>query len=239
MSIGELLNIKDVTVHYKKAEALLGVSINVLHGIVVALIGPNGAGKSTLLRTISGLKTLTSGQIWFETKRIDGLPPTRVVQQGIAHVPEGRRLFPFMTVVHNLELGAYSRKGKQDIHKDIEEVYEYFPILRERRLQKAGTLSGGQQQMLAIARGMMARPKLLLLDEPSLGLSPILVGEIETILKKIAKRGISILLVEQNAELALGLADKVYVMSTGRIVSEGNPTELSETEFVKKAYLGR
>jgi len=239
MNSEDQMDIKEVTVHYEKAVALESVSLKVMHGTVVALIGPNGAGKSTLLRAISGLKALTSGQIWIEGKRIDGTPPMSIVRLGIAHVPEGRRLFPYMSVLHNLEMGAYTRTDKKEIENDMQEVFSHFPILKERRLQKAGTLSGGQQQMLAIARSLMAKPKLLLLDEPSLGLSPLLVREIEDILKNICRSNVSILLVEQNAELALSFATKVYVMSTGRIVSEGSPEELSESEFVKKAYLGR
>jgi branched-chain amino acid transport system ATP-binding protein len=239
MNSKDLMDIKDVTVHYEKAVALENVSLNVTRGTVVALIGPNGAGKSTLLRAISGLKALTSGQIWIEGKRIDGTPPMSIVRLGVAHVPEGRRLFPYMSVLHNLEMGAYTRTDKNEIENDMEEVFSHFPILKERRMQKAGTLSGGQQQMVAIARSLMAKPKLLLLDEPSLGLSPLLVKEIENILKNICRSNVSILLVEQNAELALSFAAKVYVMSTGRIVSEGSPEELSESEFVRKAYLGR
>jgi branched-chain amino acid transport system ATP-binding protein len=233
-----LLNVKSVAVRYEKAEALVDVSLSVFSGQVVAIIGPNGAGKSTLLRAISGLKKLSRGQILFNGTKIDGLSPSDIVRLGIIQVPEGKRIFRHMSVLQNLELGAYARKRKSGIKEDLEKVFDLFPILRRRKKQAAGTLSGGEQQMLAIARGLMGEPKLLLLDEPSIGLAPLLVTKIGEILKDIYESGVNILLVEQNAELALGLATMVYVISTGRIILAGETRELSETEFIKKAYIG-
>jgi branched-chain amino acid transport system ATP-binding protein len=233
-----LLTVKSVTVRYEKAEALVDVSLSVFSGQVVAIIGPNGAGKSTLLRAISGIKKLSRGQILFNGATIDGLSPSDIVRLGIVQVPEGKRIFRYMSVLQNLELGAYARKRRRGIKEDLEKVFDLFPILRLRKKQVAGTLSGGEQQMLAIARGLMGDPKLLLLDEPSIGLAPLLVTKIGEILKDIYESGVNILLVEQNAELALGLAMMVYVISTGRIILEGETRELSETEFIKKAYIG-
>jgi branched-chain amino acid transport system ATP-binding protein len=234
-----LLEIRDIRVHYDKVEALKGVSINVDEGSVVVLIGANGAGKSTVLRAISGLKELTSGQILFRSKPIDRLPPRSIVAGGIAHVPEGRRIFPYMTVYENLRMGAYLRQGQKGISKDLEMVYEHFPILRQRARQQGGSLSGGEQQMLALARALMAKPTLLLMDEPSLGLSPIMVTTIGKIITDLNREeGLSILLVEQNARLALRLAQRGYVIETGRIVLEGDVKNLANDERVKKAYLG-
>lgn len=234
-----LLEVYNLRTHYGKVEAVKGVSFTIDEGEIVALIGSNGAGKTTILRTISGLTHPTSGQIMFLDKRIDMLSPAAIVRLGIAHVPEGRKLFPHLTVLENLRLGAFVRKiDKQELNRNLEEVYEHFPLLRERTKQQAGSLSGGEQQMLAMGRGLMSRPKLLLLDEPSLGLAPRLVEEIATIIMDIQKRGLSIILVEQNAFLALRLADRGYVLETGRMALEGSGDELLGNEHVKKAYLG-
>ena len=234
-----LLNIKDLIVHYKGVEAVKGVSLGIEEGSIVTLIGSNGAGKSTIMRTISGLKTPTSGEIWYREERIDGLQAQEVVKRRIAQVPEGRGVFPFLSVLANLKLGAYLRRDKTAINSDLEEVYLHFPILKERIKQRAGTLSGGEQQMLAIGRALMAKPRLLLLDEPSLGLSPILVDQIGQIVENINKQaGVTIILVEQNAYMALSLAHRGYVLETGRIALEGEATYLMDNEHVKKAYLG-
>ena len=233
-----LLEVKKLNVLYGKAEALREVSLEVPEGHIVTVVGANGAGKSTLLRAIVGLCKASSGEICFEGTRIDGQPAQRIVKAGIALVPEGRRLFPQMTVMENLEMGAYTQKDKGEIAARMEEIFSSFPILKDRQRQLAGTFSGGQQQMLAIARALLAKPKLLLLDEPSLGLSPMLVKEVGEIVKGIHKRGVSILLVEQNARLALELAQLGYVMETGRVVLKAEAKELLENEFVKRAYLG-
>lgn len=237
--MNRLLKIKNVETCYGNTPALFDVSLNVQQGQVVCLIGNNGAGKSTTLKTISGLCKPKSGRITFLGKEIQGLPPYIILEQGIAHSPEGRRVWPMMTVIENLEMGAYSRKSKIEISKDIDKMCNLFPILGVRRKQKAGSLSGGEQQMLAIARAMMARPKLLLLDEPSLGLAPLMVEQVGEIVKMINKEeGISILLVEQNAKLALSVAQKVYALETGRVILEGLPNELQDNDYIKKAYLG-
>lgn len=233
-----LLEVKDLWVHYEKAEALRGISIEVGERMLVTLIGANGAGKTTIARTISGLKALTSGEIWFQGKRIDKSGPHDIVRGGIAHVPEGRRLFPTMSVLDNLMLGAYSRKDKAEILKDREAIYEHFPVLKQRKNQTAGSLSGGEQQMVTMARALMSRPKLLLMDEPSLGLSPLMVIVIAQIIKDIIQRGVSIILVEQNARLALKLADRAYVVERGTIALEGDANEIANDDRVKKAYLG-
>ena len=234
-----LLELKDVTVHYGKVAALKSISINVEEGETVTLIGSNGAGKSSTLRTISGLKTPSSGEIWFEGRRIDGLRPHEIVGLGIAHVPEGRRVFPYMSTFENLKMGAFLRKNKEEINKDYQKVYAHFPILKERSRQSGSTLSGGEQQMLATGRGLMAHPKLLLLDEPSLGLSPIMRQEIAKIIREIHQQmGVAILLVEQNACLALKLADRGYVLATGSISVQGTAQELMNNDEVRKAYLG-
>jgi branched-chain amino acid transport system ATP-binding protein len=232
------LNVKDIRVEYDGAEAIKGVSLEVDEGKIVTLIGANGAGKSTILRAISGLKRPRSGEIWFEDKRIDRLSPPAIVKLGISHAPEGRRLFPFMTVLENLKLGAFLRENKEEVAKDLEDVFTHFPILEERKRQQAGTLSGGEQQMLAIGRALMARPKLLLLDEPSLGLAPMLVQEIVEIVSVINKTGMGIVLVEQNAQIALRLAHRAYVIETGRVALHGDAKDLLDNEHVKKAYLG-
>lgn len=233
-----LLSVKDLTVHYGKAAAVNSLSLQVADGTVVTIIGANGAGKSTILKALSGLIPVSLGEIWFRERRIDGMAPHNIVSLGLVQVPEGRRLFPYLTVLSNLKLGASLRKDKVEIKKDMEEVFEHFPILKERRNQKAGTLSGGEQQMLAIARSLMARPKLLLMDEPSLGLAPILVNELIPIIRNINKRGVSVLLVEQNVPLALKVGEKAYALQVGKIVLEGTIEEFKDSEIVKRAYLG-
>lgn len=233
-----LLDVKNIRLHYGMAEALKGVSLDVDEGMIVALIGANGAGKTSTLTATSGLKALTSGEIWFQDKRIDELPPHQIVGLGIAHIPEGRRVFTEMTVLENIAMGSYLRKDRHEIAKDMNRIYEHFPILEERRKQRAGSLSGGEQQMLAIARALMASPNLLLMDEPSLGLSPILVGKVSNIIRDINQGGISIILVEQNARLALSLANKAYVLELGSITLQGDAKELANDERVKAAYLG-
>ena len=233
-----LLELKDVWIHYRKVAAVQGISISVEEGEIVTLIGANGAGKSTTLRTISGLKRVTSGEIEFAGERIDRIAPENVTKLGIAHVPEGRHVFPYMSVLENLEMGAYLRTDKAAISKGYEEVFEHFPRLKERRKQQAGTLSGGEQQMLAMGRALMNDPKLILMDEPSLGLSPILCREIAKIIRDLHQAGRTIVLVEQNARLALALAQKGYVMETGKIALEGPASELRENDEVQHTYLG-
>ena len=233
-----LLEIKDLRVHYGTGEALRGISLNIDEGAVVSIVGANGAGKTTILRTISGLKKPTAGEIWFQGKRIDGIPAHDIVKLGIAQVPEGKMLFAPMTVLDNLKIGAYLRKDKDMIARDLDNIYQHFPILKERRGQLAGSLSGGQQQMLAIARALMASPRLLLMDEPSTGLSPLLVTEVGNIIRDINQGGISIILVEQNARMAFKLAKRAYILEVGSIVLEGSTEELANSELVKKAYLG-
>jgi branched-chain amino acid transport system ATP-binding protein len=234
-----MLVVKDLHVHYGAIHALKGVTINVKPGSIVTLIGANGAGKSTTLRAISGILRPSKGNVRFMDKELVGQPAHELVQQGMSHCPEGRRVFRLLTVKENLELGAYIRKDKDGVKSDLEQVYELFPRLKERLKQNAGTLSGGEQQMLAIGRSFMSRPKLLMLDEPSLGIAPILVQEIFRTIKKINQtQGMTILLVEQNANQALKLADYAYVLETGKVVLEGKSSELAEDERVKAAYLG-
>ncbi len=233
-----MLEIRDLNVYFGVIHALKGVSLTVNDGEIVTLIGANGAGKTTTLRTISGLIKPKSGTISLDGADITGLPAKERVRLGISHVPEGRRVFPAMTVLENLELGAYLRRDKQGIAKDLNKVYEHFPILYDRRRQSAGTLSGGEQQMLAIGRAMMSRPRILFLDEPSMGLAPLLVQEIFNIIKSINESGTTILLVEQNASMALKTADRAYVLETGSIVISGSGEELAQSEDIKKAYLG-
>jgi len=234
-----LLEVKDITVHYFKVAAVRNISIGVNDGEIATLIGSNGAGKTTTLRAISGLKHPSSGEIHFNGQRLDTLPPHKINELGIAMVPEGRRVFPQMTVLENLFMGAFLRKDKNAIQKDLEEsVFRHFPRLKERTKQAAGTLSGGEQQMLAMGRALMSAPKLLLLDEPSLGLSPIMCGQIAKIIQDIHAEGRTVILVEQNARLALVLAQQAYVIETGRIVLSGPARELRENEEVKRAYLG-
>jgi branched-chain amino acid transport system ATP-binding protein len=234
-----LLTLEDVHVHYGKVEALKGLSLEVGEGEIVALIGANGAGKSTTLKTISGVRPVTSGAIRFEGRDLLGVPAHKRVQLGISQAPEGRRIFPGMTVVENLEMGAYGRKGgKGALAPDLERVYGLFPRLAERRSQAGGTLSGGEQQMLAIGRALMARPRLLLLDEPSMGLAPKLVSQIFSVLTEINEQGTTILLVEQNAVQALQRAARAYVLETGRVVRSDDAAALLNDESVRAAYLG-
>lgn len=233
-----LLNLKDITVCYHKVSAIRNITMEVNEGTIVTLIGANGAGKSTTLRAISGLNHPTTGEIWFQDKRIDKLPPEKINKAGIAQVPEGRRVFPQMTVRENLMMGAFLRNDTAGIERDMKMVFHHFPVLKERQKQAGGTLSGGEQQMLAMGRALMSNPKLLLMDEPSLGLSPIMCQEIAKIIKDIHAEGRTIVLVEQNARLALALAEKGYVLETGNIVLEGPAKDLRENAEVKKAYLG-
>ena len=233
-----LLNLKDITVCYHKVSAIRNIDMEVNEGTIVTLIGANGAGKSTTLRAISGLNHPTTGEIWFQDKRIDKLPPEKINKAGIAQVPEGRRVFPQMTVKENLMMGAFLRNDTAGIERDMKMVFHHFPVLKERQKQAGGTLSGGEQQMLAMGRALMSNPKLILMDEPSLGLSPIMCQEIAKIIKDIHADGRTIVLVEQNARLALALAEKGYVLETGDIVLEGPAKDLRENDEVKKAYLG-
>ncbi len=233
-----LLEIEEAVVHYNKVQALKGVSMAVPEGGTVTIIGANGAGKTTTLRAISGLVRLTSGEIRFKGERIDRLAPERIVRLGIAQVPEGRRCFPELTVQENLLVGAFLRSDKAGVMRDLEQVFQRFPRLKERRGQMAKTMSGGEQQMLAIGRALMSSPKLLLLDEPSMGLSPVMVQEIARIVLDIRRQGIPVVLVEQNAELALRLANQAYVLETGSMVLSGPAKELHENDHVKRAYLG-
>ena len=232
-----ILKVSDINVYYGAIHAIKGVSFEVNPGEVVTLIGANGAGKSTTLQTVSGLLHSRTGSIEFLGENLMGVPAHKVVAKGLAQVPEGRRVFLQMTVEENLEMGAYTRSGG-DIDADLEKVYAYFPRLMERRRQIAGTLSGGEQQMLAMGRALMSRPKLLMLDEPSMGLAPILVEQIFKIIQTLHEAGTSILLVEQNAQAALSIADRGYVLETGKIVTSGTGTELLASPEIKKAYLG-
>ena len=233
-----MLKVENINVYYGAIHALKGISVEVKEGEIVTLIGANGAGKSTILRTISGLLRTKTGNILFEGNSVATMAPEEIVKKGISQVPEGRRIFANMTVEENLELGAYIRSDKPGIRKDIDKVFERFPRLGERRKQIAGTLSGGEQQMLAIGRALMSQPRLLLLDEPSMGLAPLLVKEIFSIIKEINASGTTILLVEQNANMALSIAHQAYVLETGRITLSGSAKELMESEEVRKAYLG-
>ena len=233
-----MLTIKDLHVHYGGIHALTGVSMEIPDNKIVTLIGANGAGKSSTLKSIMGLAKASNGSIKFNGEEITGRPTTQIVSKGIVLVPEGRRIFPNMTVEENLFLGAYTRKDKAGITKDMAWVYELFPRLKERIWQKGGTLSGGEQQMLAVARGLMTKPKLMMMDEPSLGLAPLIIKDIFSIIKEINKNGVTILLIEQNAKAALEVADYGYVLETGRIVLAGPGKELLSNDDVKKAYLG-
>lgn len=234
-----LLRVDNLTVCYGKAIAIDDVSINIEDGTIVSLVGANGAGKTTLLSTLSGLNTPSAGKIWFDNTRIDGKPPPDIVRRGLIHIPQGRELFPYLTVLSNLKLGASLRRDKDGIRQDLDEIFEHFPRLWERRNQKAGTLSGGEQQMVAIGRGLMANPKLLLMDEPSLGLAPRMVAELVPVIKNINKRGIGVLLVEQNVSLALGVANRGYALRVGKIVLEGDIEIFKTSDVVKEAYLGK
>lgn len=233
-----MLNISDLHVHYGGIHALNGINLEVPQNKIVTLIGANGAGKSSTLKSIMGLAKTTGGSIKFNGEEITSRPTTRIVSKGIVLVPEGRRIFPDLTVVENLLLGAYIRNDKEQINKDLNWVYELFPRLKERIWQKGGTLSGGEQQMLAVGRGLMSKPKLMMMDEPSLGLAPLIVKDIFRIIKEIHKNGVTILLIEQNAKAALEIADYGYVLETGGIVLEGTGKELLKNDDVQKAYLG-
>jgi branched-chain amino acid transport system ATP-binding protein len=233
-----VLQVKEIDVYYGAIHALKKLSLEVEQGSIVTLIGANGAGKTTTLKSISGLLRPKTGSIVFKGTDINKVAPEKIVGLGISQVPEGRRVFSTMTVMENLEMGAYLRRDKKGIEDDMENVFARFPRLKERRKQLAGTLSGGEQQMLAIGRALMARPQLMLMDEPSMGLAPLLVKEIFSIIKDINERGTTILLVEQNANMALSIADKAYVIETGEIVLQGNAQELMNSPEVKKAYLG-
>ena len=233
-----LLEIKDVQVHYHKVAALKGIDMEVPENGIVTIIGANGAGKSTTLRAISGLVRISAGEIVFAGQRIDRISPEKIVALGIAHVPEGRRIFPGLTVEENLRTGAFLRTDKMEIEKDLDDVFQHFPRLKERRGQWGRSLSGGEQQMLAIGRALMSRPKMLILDEPSMGLSPVLVQEMARIIRDIVERGVPVVLVEQNAELALRLARFAYVLETGKVALQGPAHELHDNEHVRRAYLG-
>jgi branched-chain amino acid transport system ATP-binding protein len=232
------LELKDLAVRYEGAEVVKGISLHLEPGEIVTLIGSNGAGKSTILRAISGLKAPARGEIWFDGARLDGQKPQSIVKMGIVQVPQDRGLFPYMSVAENLKIGAYLRKDRKETARDLEEILGHFPRLKERARQQASTLSGGEQQMLAIATGVMCRPRVLLLDEPSMGLSPLMVTEIAKIIREINETGTAILLVEQNSRLALKLATRAYVLETGNIVVEGLASDLLHSEHVRKAYLG-
>ncbi|MCR4856114.1 MAG: ABC transporter ATP-binding protein [Erysipelotrichaceae bacterium] len=233
-----MLKVNDLIVRYGMIEAIKGISFEVEDGQIVTLIGANGAGKTTTMHTISGLLRPYSGSIMLNDRDISKVPAHKIVEMGIAQCPERRRVFASQSVEDNLMLGAYTRKDKEGIEKDLENVYSLFPRLQERKTQLAGTLSGGEQQMLAMGRALMARPQIMLLDEPSMGLSPLLVREIFDIIKDINSQGVTILLVEQNAKMALSIADRAYVIETGRIVMSGTGEELLNSEDIKKAYLG-
>lgn len=234
-----LLNVRDLVVRIGRIEVLRGASLEVAEGTIVALLGANGAGKSTTLKTISGLLRPASGEIFFRGEPIHQKTPREIVALGIVQVPERRRLFPRMSVIENLEVGAYLRSDSEaTLQKDMERIFQHFPILRDRRRQEAGTMSGGEQQMLAIGRGLMARPNLLLLDEPSLGLAPLMVEEIANIIGEISRSGVTILLVEQNAEMALTVAHHGFVLETGRTTLQGPASDLLASETIRQAYLG-
>lgn len=233
-----LLEIKDLWVRYELVEALRGISLNLDQSEIVTMLGANGAGKSTTLKTISGLKTPASGEVWFQAERIDRLAPHEIVRRGIAQVPEGRRIFPEMTVMDNLLMGTHLRKDSTAVKRDREYVFAHFPILQKRKDQQGGSLSGGEQQMLAMARALMSSPKIILMDEPTLGLSPLMVREIRQITQTINKNGVGIILVEQNARMALSTAHRGYVLMTGKIMLEGDSQQLLNNDQVKKYYLG-
>ena len=233
-----MLEIKDLEVYYGMIQAIKGVSFDVNEGEVIALIGANGAGKTTILHTITGLLSPKKGSVMFEGQDITKIPAHKIVSLGMAHVPEGRRVFAQMTVYQNLKMGAYTRSSKEEIEANLEKVYKRFPRLEERKNQLAGTLSGGEQQMLAMGRALMSNPKIILMDEPSMGLSPILVNEIFDIIQSVSASGTTVLLVEQNAKKALSIADRAYVLETGKIVMSGEASKLMNDDSIKKAYLG-
>lgn len=233
-----MLEVKDIEVYYGMIQAIKGISFEVNEGEVIALIGANGAGKTTTLHTITGLLSPKKGSVIFEGQDITKVPAHKIVSLGMAHVPEGRRVFAELSVYQNLKMGAYTRKDKAEIEETLQMVYKRFPRLEERKNQLAGTLSGGEQQMLAMGRALMSRPKIIVMDEPSMGLSPILVNEIFDIIKEVSASGTTVLLVEQNAKKALSIADRAYVLETGKIVLEGDAKELLNDDSIKKAYLG-
>jgi branched-chain amino acid transport system ATP-binding protein len=233
-----MLTIKDLEVYYGVIQAIKGISFEVNEGEVIALIGANGAGKTTILHTITGLISPKNGSIDFEGNNLTKIPAHNIVSLGMAHVPEGRRIFSELTVLENLKMGAYTRKDKKEIEATLEKIYTRFPRLKERKNQVAGTLSGGEQQMLAMGRALMSHPRIILMDEPSMGLSPIFVSEIFDIIREISESGTTVLLVEQNAKKALSIADRAYVLETGKIVLSGDAKELMNDDSVKKAYLG-
>lgn len=234
-----MLEVKDLEVYYGMIQAIKGISFEVNQGEVIALIGANGAGKTTTLHTITGLLSPKKGSVMFEGTDITKIPAHKIVSMGMAHVPEGRRVFAELSVYENLKMGAYTRKDKNEIEESLANVYKRFPRLEERRNQMAGTLSGGEQQMLAMGRALMSRPRIILMDEPSMGLSPLLVKEIFAIIREVNKQGITILLVEQNAKMALAISDRAYVLETGTITLSGDAQELLNDTRVKKAYLGQ
>ena len=233
-----MLEVKDLEVYYGVIQAIQGISFHVEEGEVIALIGANGAGKTTTLQTITGMLNAQAGSIQFEGTELTKIPGHKIVSMGMAHVPEGRRVFAQLSVLENLKLGAYTRKDKTEIEESLKRVYKSFPRLEERKNQLAGTLSGGEQQMLAMGRALMSKPRIVLMDEPSMGLSPIFVEEIFNIIKEISAEGTTVLLVEQNAKKALSIADRAYVLETGKIVLEGDAKDLLNDESIKKAYLG-
>ena len=233
-----MLEVNDLEVYYGVIQAIKGISFHVDKGEVVALIGANGAGKTTTLQTVTGLLSPKSGQVLFEEREITKVPAHKIVSMGMAHVPEGRRVFAELSVYENLKMGAYTRNDKSEIEESLKNVYKRFPRLEERKNQMAGTLSGGEQQMLAMGRALMSRPKIILMDEPSMGLSPIMVNEIFDIIRSVSESGTTVLLVEQNAKKALSIADRAYVLETGNITLEGNAKDLLEDDSIKKAYLG-
>ncbi|MCD7715733.1 MAG: ABC transporter ATP-binding protein [Lachnospiraceae bacterium] len=233
-----MLEVKDLEVYYGVIRAIKGISFEVNEGEIIALIGANGAGKTTILHTVTGLIKPKAGQVIFEGQDITKTPAHKIVKLGMAHVPEGRRVFSQLTVYQNLKMGAYSRSDKEEIEDSLQKVYKRFPRLEERKNQVAGTLSGGEQQMLAMGRALMSNPRIILMDEPSMGLSPILVNEIFDIIQSVSASGTTVLLVEQNAKKALGIADRAYVLETGNIVQEGRAADLMDDESIKKAYLG-
>ena len=233
-----MLEVKDLEVYYGVIQAIKGVSFQVNQGEVIALIGANGAGKTTILHTVTGLLSPKRGSVVFEGKEITKVPAHKIVSMGMAHVPEGRRVFAELSVYENLKMGAYTRKDKKEIEESLANVYKRFPRLEERKNQMAGTLSGGEQQMLAMGRALMSKPKIILMDEPSMGLSPIMVNEIFDIIRAVSESGTTVLLVEQNAKKALSIADRAYVLETGNIVLEGKAEDLLVNDSIKKAYLG-
>ena len=236
--MGKMLDVQELNVHYGSIHAIRDISLTVNEGEIVSLIGANGAGKTTTLHTITGIKKATSGRIFLDGKDLMATEPHKIITMGMAHVPEGRRVFANLSVYENLKLGAYTRKDKNEIAESLEMVYESFPRLKERRNQSAGTLSGGEQQMLAMGRALMSKPRIILMDEPSMGLSPIFVDEIFKIIQQVSAAGTTVLLVEQNAKKALAIADRAYVLETGKIALSGDAKELMNNESIKKAYLG-